>query len=722
MSLISIHLEQYMITPGYSIHRLGVDHAILLHETHSVSLNGVLYIDTLTAIANMFINQIARYSIADIYYATDYLKTRGYIYEKQTVTPNIIHKCEFSKEELYNTSLSINGTSPFLIESMTKALIGTGFTSVIDTPGSSVNLIVCSDYLESGVSEMLKCAFSCGAVYCFLVKLAGKVLWIGPLFQKGQRPCWNCLLRVLKRNRPVESFLSKLTGSQIVPKNIISPISMQIGLNAAIMHLIKKIQINTHNDSELLTIDTQNLSVERHYIRVLPQCEVCGNSSQFSEQVKSPIEITDVPRLFTQSGGYRSTPPEITWENYRHLISPVTGIVSYIAPCNKKNSIFRSVWKATYFVSPLTDVNIHNEKFVRNSFGKGNNAAQSRTSALCEAIERYANMYTGEEPKIRGSYNKLKPSAINPETLQFYTMKQYALRESLNALSSPQKIPLPFDPDKVINWTPVWSFTRKKWCYLPLEYCYSMTPTVREENVTSFSSNGSAAGNCIEEAILQGFLELVERDATAIWWYNRIKRPQIDLESFNDNYFNEVKKHYKALGWDLWVLDITHDLQIPSVIALSKNKENGHFAIGLGTHLSMYLAIQRAITEMHQTFDPEGNHDPIWTEEQIEQKSFLYPAENQSTGINTWILPPERSLKDDILDCVKRVEAAGMEFLVLNYTRPDIGVPTVKVIVPGLRHFWKQLGPGRLYSVPVKMGWIDQELEEDSMNPIELAV
>jgi len=42
-----------------------------------------------------------------------------------------------------------------------------------------------------------------------------------------------------------------------------------------------------------------------------------------------------------------------------------------------------------------------------------------------------------------------------------------------------------------------------------------------------------------------------------------------------------------------------------------------------------------------------------------------------------------------------------MEFLVLDQTRPDIALPVVKVIVPGLRHFWPRFGPGRLYEIPV---------------------
>jgi ribosomal protein S12 methylthiotransferase accessory factor len=59
-----------------------------------------------------------------------------------------------------------------------------------------------------------------------------------------------------------------------------------------------------------------------------------------------------------------------------------------------------------------------------------------------------------------------------------------------------------------------------------------------------------------------------------------------------------------------------------------------------------------------------------------------------------------------------------MELLVLDQTRPDIGLPVVKVIVPGLRHFWPRLAPGRLYDVPVAMGWLSEPLRERDLCPI----
>jgi oxazoline/thiazoline synthase len=79
---------------------------------------------------------------------------------------------------------------------------------------------------------------------------------------------------------------------------------------------------------------------------------------------------------------------------------------------------------------------------------------------------------------------------------------------------------------------------------------------------------------------------------------------------------------------------------------------------------------------------------------------------------------PTNELRDDVLACQSLVEGKGMEMLVLDQTRPDIGLPLVKVIVPGMRHFWARYAPGRQYDVPVQLGWLPQPQREDQLNPI----
>jgi ribosomal protein S12 methylthiotransferase accessory factor len=73
---------------------------------------------------------------------------------------------------------------------------------------------------------------------------------------------------------------------------------------------------------------------------------------------------------------------------------------------------------------------------------------------------------------------------------------------------------------------------------------------------------------------------------------------------------------------------------------------------------------------------------------------------------------------EQVSACVKLIKAAGLDFLVLDQTRPDIDVPVVRVIVPGLRHFYRRFAPGRLYDIPVKLGWRDRPMSERDVNPL----
>ena len=71
---------------------------------------------------------------------------------------------------------------------------------------------------------------------------------------------------------------------------------------------------------------------------------------------------------------------------------------------------------------------------------------------------------------------------------------------------------------------------------------------------------------------------------------------------------------------------------------------------------------------------------------------------------------------DAVAELERRLAALGLETLACDLTRPDAGFPVMRAIVPGLRHFHAHLGPGRLYDVPVRLGWLDAPVREEDMN------
>src|ERR1700722_19413868 len=162
-------------------------------------------------------------------------------------------------------------------------------------------------------------------------------------------------------------------------------------------------------------------------------------------------------------------------------------------------------------------------------------ALQAKTSALGEAIERYSISYQGDERVRRATFADLGHEAIHPDSYLNFSSAQYASRDSWNrrlAGARMHVVPHRFDAAQEIDWTPSWSLTNGTTRYFPSSYCYAGHLESQPPFYYTANSNGCAAAASIEQAAVRAFLELVERDGVAIWWYNRLRRPKVDLDSF----------------------------------------------------------------------------------------------------------------------------------------------------------------------------------------------
>ena len=374
------------------------------------------------------------------------------------------------------------------------------------------------------------------------------------------------------------------------------------------------------------------------------------------------------------------------------------------------------------------------------SAGKGSTPQQSEASALCEALERYSGAFHGDEIRCRKRFSEFagveNPEAVHPNDIQLFSEMQLDDAARINAQGHPYNVVPPrFDPDVVTDWSPVWSLTRGRHLYLPTSLLY-YGKSADQRGLGDFvaDSNGCAAGNTLEEAILQGFFELVERDAFAVWWYNRLHRPAVDLGSFGDDYLTTAYEYYGGLNRDLWVLDVTGDFGIPVFVAISRrtDKEAEDIIYGAGAHTDPHVAALRAVCELNQFLNwvqgtgPGGAgyqvDDPQclwwWRNATLADHPYLAPAEGVAMrGKSDYPVPETTDLREDVEKCRALVEAKGMEFLVLDQTRPDIKLPVARVIVPGMRHYWQRFAPGRLFDVPVEMGWRECPLREEELNP-----
>ena len=505
-------------------------------------------------------------------------------------------------------------------------------------------------------------------------------------------------------------------------------------------------------EGKVQTFDLTSWKAEAHTLVRLPYCSACGGRSGDDEEGRPlrPLVLESRLKAVSRDNGYRVVAPEVTLKRYGHHVSPITGAVSMLARVGPAADIESDL--ADDGTKPIhVYVAGHNlarrhhsladlRSDLRNmSSGKGASDLQARASGLCEGLERYSGVFRGDEARRQASARRLGGAAVPLNSCLHFSDRQYRERDVWNArMSHYHFVPVPLDSDAEVAWTLVWSLTLREPRYLPTAFCYFSAPQPDGEPFCIGDSNGNAAGNTIEEAVLQGFLELVERDAVALWWYNRVKRPGVDLESFADPYLDRVRTYLRETGREFWVIDLTSDLKIPVFASLSRETDGREerIVLGFGAHLDPHVALLRSVTEMNQMLSnlPHGAGQPEWGET-IEDHETLDWLRSATVVNQAYLLPDTaaerrdarsypRSWTDDVAEdvrlCQALVEGHGMEMMVLDQTREEIGLPVVKVIVPGLRHFWARYAPGRLYDVPVRLGWLPAPTAEEALNPIPM--
>ncbi|MFB2923764.1 TOMM precursor leader peptide-binding protein [Aerosakkonema funiforme] len=609
---------------------------------------------------------------------------------------------------------------------------------------NSLLVVLTDDYLQPELRQINQIVLENHQSW-LLIKPLGGMLWFGSIFHPKETGCWECLAHRLNGNREVETSVLRQKKEQekgCLPTafaGLPSTVQTAIALTTTeiakwlVNQCIPEAKIRTLA-GKIITLDQTNFTQKTHTLTQRPQCPACGNPDLVSQQVNSEIILTSRKKLFTQDGGHRAFTPEQILQRYEHLISPITGVVSSLVRVSDPNNPFVHTYSAVHAFGTSSSLSKLRKSLAHKSGGKGKSDRQSQASGFCEAIERYSGIYQGDEPRINSKLAELD-GAIHPYQCLLFSETQYQNREELNqkAIVDHDWIPKPFDETQAIDWTPVWSLTEQRHKYLPTAFCYYDYKLPKEHRFCSADSNGNAAGGTLEDAILQGFLELVERDSVAIWWYNRLSRPSVDLTSFNEPYLLDLQNWYRSQQRELWVLDLTTDLNIPAFAAVSRYIGGGDERIiaGYGAHFDPKIAILRAVTEVNQFgFDvdrqdystaPDSALYHWFTQATLANQPYLAPCTQQRAKLYA-DYPQQWSddIEQDVLTCVEVARRAGLEMLVLNQTRPDIGLPVVKAIVPGLRHFWSRFGAGRLYDVPVKLGWLSTPLSENQMNQMPM--
>jgi bacteriocin biosynthesis cyclodehydratase domain-containing protein len=690
------------------------------------------------------------YPVEQVFAALDRLRTSGYLAEDTAVEAR--PTMAFWEHVGVAPSLARSRLDATLVSTVSFGEVDVGpLTDLLARHGvrvareGDVTVVVTDDYLRPQLAAWNTRSLISGKAW-LLVKPVGIETAIGPMFVPGQTACWECLAQRLRGHRKLEEFIARRNGTD-APVSAI-PACIASTQHAALAEGATTITrwIATGGQSTLLdrVVSTSVLTLERTHHNLIrrPQCPSCGSPYPDNGNLVRPVRLHRRAKVHTSDGGHRAVGQRDVLERLERHLSPITGIVRTLVPGERTGGAHRGgkcvtpIFAADHNFSDMYDDRFFlKEGLRRRSGGKGKSTEQARMSALAESLERYCGVFDGTEPRVRASLADLGKAAIHPNACMGYSERQYAERQSHNAQGHKAHwVPEPFREDVEIEWTPLWSLSAEATRYLPTSFCYygyrSPDPVFARAD-----SNGCAAGAVIEEAVLQGLLELIERDAVALWWYNRLRRRGVDLESADDDYVSELIRHYADLRRQLWALDVTSDFGIPTFAALSRrvDKAEEDIIYGFGAHLDPRAALSGALTELNQSLEAvpaatgpassrtyRGGRDAVHWRRMVRTADACYLLPDFEAGprrLQDFKNLASNDLHQDIFTCMDLAKSRGIDILVLDQTRPDVGFPVVRVVAPGLRHFWARFGPGRLYDVPVREGWLSRSLDEGDMNP-----
>ncbi|GLW34276.1 TOMM precursor leader peptide-binding protein [Actinoplanes regularis] len=618
---------------------------------------------------------------------------------------------------------------------------------VADDPDLRVNLagadqivVAPGSYVDDRLSLVNDACLSAGRPWT-LIRAHGSVLVLGPHLIPGSTGCWSCLRQRWLENEQVENYLAGQgdAGRRVTVARAVLPgtVAAAVGLLAAELPVLAVAGRSPRITGRMITLDSRDLTTSEHELIRQPQCPACGDPG-LTRAADPRITLAAGAATDVDGGTRTASTAEVEQRLTRH-VSRYLGVVTRLDPLTGPDDLTQSWISGHNFAVARHPAGLR--KSLRGlSGGKGRTVVQAKVSAIAEAIERYSGVWRDDRPVRRAAYADLDPATtVHPRDLLLFSDKQYANRGHSNAGGGHfHRVPVPLADDQPLDWSTAWSLTHDAPRDVPAAYCWYGHPDIAALDVCAPDSNGCSAGNTLAEAILQGLGELVERDSVALWWYHRSRLPGVDLASFADPWIDALQAHYEdALGRELWALDLTADLGMPAYAAVSRHLERPteDVIVGFGSHLDPATALGRALTELNQ-FLPivarfvggntrYGITDPdtvAWYRTvRVADQPWLTPdPQLPPSTVHTHDRAGTGDVAGDVRHCVDRLRRAGLEVIVLDQSRPDLDLAVVKVMVPGLRHFWRRLGPGRLWDVPAALARTPRAPGEDSINPLNV--
>ncbi|MGH2583714.1 MAG: YcaO-like family protein [Dehalococcoidia bacterium] len=380
------------------------------------------------------------------------------------------------------------------------------------------------------------------------------------------------------------------------------------------------------------------------------------------------------PKQF-RNGTHRLIPPEETLARLRQLM-PAMGITR-----------IANITGLDVIGIPVVMVCRPNSRSLAVSQGKGLNLAAAEASGLMESVEAY-HAERIALPLTLGSYDELRSS-----------------HRMIDVRGLPRVTDSLYRPAMPLLWIEGYDLVQRQPTWLPYEVVHTnyVLPPPTGSGCFPETSNGLASGNHRLEAISHAICEVVERDAWTLWSLlpePAQDRTRLDLDTVDDVSCLEVLDKYKQATIAVAVWEMTTEVGIPAFCCLitARSADPLHplpTALGMGCHPTRGIALLRALTEAAQSRLTviAGSRDDVQRRFYEQSRSLdVLQRHRDLTGsrhhmrrfqdVPTW---DAETFNDDVAFELERLQAAGIEqVVVVDLTKPEFGVPVVRVVIPGL--------------------------------------
>ena len=311
----------------------------------------------------------------------------------------------------------------------------------------------------------------------------------------------------------------------------------------------------------------------------------------------------------------------------------------------------------------------------KKQMGKGATPAQAEASAVMELAERFSFFSFVKNP---AHFRTAPLAAVRDPALSFEQIARSVHDDSADlAAIRPIFESLPF------RWTQAFNLTRGAMVQVPFDWFFAIN-----------EFNGPSAGNCKEEAILQGICEIVERHVCSIASHDRLRVPAIRAASALDPAVREMLEKYGRNGIRLFVSDFTLGMGIPTVGVLAYDPttfpETSEIVWTAGTTPDREKAFSRALTEVAQLagdFNTAANYVASGLPKPLRLEDVPHVTDPRpEVELSTLPDLSHPNIRVEVERCVQALAVRGYEVLLIETTHPELQIPAYYTIVPGA-HF-----------------------------------